>query len=123
MIPNEITFTRALLIALSHLPGTRVWRQDCGSIPVRDARGRVIRHFDAGPPEGAADISGITTRGRRLEIELKMPGGKLREGQRAWARMVTELGGVYLHVQYNPDLDLDGNVCRAVDHIAEAIAQ
>jgi hypothetical protein len=118
---NEITFTHALLIALSALPATRVWRQNVGSVPIRNAQGKPIGRFDAGPPVGAADISGITTQGRRLEVELKMPGGRVRDGQDAWARMILGFGGVYVRVTYDGALTLERNTELAVALIREAI--
>jgi hypothetical protein len=63
----------------------------------------------------------LTTRGRRLEIELKMPGEKRTRAQLNWARMIAALGGVYVLVEYDPTLDLPANVARAVAQIVAAL--
>lgn len=45
---------------------------------------------------GAADITGILRGGRRLEVEVKSATGRQSGKQRAFERMVTAMGGVYL---------------------------
>ena len=45
---------------------------------------------------GQADISGILSDGRRLEIECKTSTGRQSAKQRAWQRMIEKYGGVYI---------------------------
>lgn len=101
---NEIDFTHHVIAALGSRPDMRAWRQNVGAVKVA---GRV---FHAGPPRGAADITGIIEGGRRLEVELKMHGGKLRPEQESWRRMVLTFGGVYVLYEYDDSKSLDDNV-------------
>ena len=110
---NEIDFTHLALAQLGTDTRWRVWRQNCGEIPVRDRSGKVVRVFHPGPPQGAADISGIVRDGGwRLEIELKMPKGKRSKAQVAWAKMVEDAGGVYVLYTYDGSVDADFNCAR-----------
>ncbi len=119
---DEIAFTKALLIGLTRLSGVRAWRQNCGEILVRDITGKPLRMFDAGPPTGAADISGgVRPEGFRLEVELKMPRGKRNEAQLNWAAFCKSMGFVYALVQYDATISLDDNVEFALDEISAAI--
>lgn len=88
------------------------WGQSCGRIIFNDKG--VTRAFAAGPPKGAADISGITKPyryplnmchrgGLRIEIEMKARNangrmGKRTKEQKQWADFITSSGGVYLCV-------------------------
>lgn len=119
---NEIDFTKHALIALRQVDGVRVWRQNCGEIPIRDQRGNIIRYFDAGPPKGAADISGgVSPHGRRLEIELKMPRGKRTAEQINWAEFCQRMGFVYVLCTYVEAQTLAENCDRLVRLVAAAI--
>jgi hypothetical protein len=97
---DEIDFTHHALAQLGTDTRWRVWRQNCGEIPVRDRSGKVVRVFHPGPPNGAADISGIVREGGwRLEVELKMPKGKRSKAQVAWAKMVEGLHDAAIRIQ------------------------
>ena len=110
---DEIDFTHLALAQLGTDTRWRVWRQNCGEIPVRDRSGKVVRVFHPGPPHGAADISGIVRDGGwRLEVELKMPRGKRSKAQIAWAKMIEGAGGVYVLYTYDDDVDLAQNCAR-----------
>ena len=119
---HEIEFTKRLLIALSSVRGVRVHRQNCGQIPVRNNRGEVVRYFDAGPPNGAADISGwVAPEGWRLEVELKVGRRKRSREQEAWARVVESSGCVYALCVYDENASVDKNVDFAVLAVRDAI--
>lgn len=86
--------------ALEHIPGVRFWRNNCG---VMKSGPRWIRFGVGG--NGGADFLGIVTIhphpesapvGRFVAIELKTPDGKQTDDQRAFERVVYELGGVYV---------------------------
>jgi hypothetical protein len=123
MKPNEISFTKAMLIELSKLPNVRVWRQNCGSVPVHRPMSRApARYFDAGPPTGAADISGlISPVGWRLEVELKMPGEERSDEQLRWAAFCERSGAVYALVEYDGTVSLDANAMRGARSVEESI--
>lgn len=117
---SEFAFQQRLLLALGRRKDMRVWRQNVGSVLVRDARGKVQRTFRAGPPNGAADITGIVRpEGWRHEVECKAPKGKTAAHQKAWERMVTDAGGVYVRVIGD---DSPESVARAIADIDAAIA-
>lgn len=119
---EEIPFMRHLMIALGSRPELRIHRQNCGSVPVRNRTGKVVRHFDAGPPNGAADISGIVRgSGRRIEIETKAEDGELSPAQERWRDMIVEFGGIHVTITYDESKTLESNIDDSVSRILEAI--
>ena len=74
--------------ALSGRQDLRAWRNNVGA--ARDG-GRFVRF---GLP-GSADITGILQDGRRREIEVKGPRGRLSEKQKNFGAMIEKFGGVY----------------------------
>lgn len=120
---DEIPFMRLLMLALGRVRGLRIWRQNVGNIPIRDRTGKVQRIFSAGPPNGAADITGIMAGGVRLEIEVKAAKGKASPEQQAWRRMIEAHGGVYIVAQYDEATSDDENVARVVAEVLAAAAR
>jgi hypothetical protein len=124
MSTHELTFMRHLLLALGRHRDLRLWRQNVGHVPVRDRAGRVARVFNAGPPKGAADLSGyVRPEGWRLEIEVKGDATALRPEQAIFARNVTSGGCVYVVVRYEDANSLDDNLTNAVRLVERAIAE
>jgi hypothetical protein len=122
-VAGELDLMRHLLLALGRRPDVRLWRQNVGRIPVRDAQGRVLRVFSTGTPRGAADLTGyVRPEGWRLEIEVKGPGGVLRPEQATFARLVTLGGCVYALVTYDPARSPAENVAAGVRQVEAAIA-
>ena len=121
---TESEFMRRLMLALGRRPDVRIWRQNVGSVPVRDADGSIQRVFHAGAPKGAADITGyVRPEGWRLEIEVKGPGGALRPEQETFARLVTQGGCVYALAKYDHRRSLAENLALGVRAVEEAIAK
>lgn len=128
MIPradtDELEYMRRLLFALGARHDLRLWRQNVGTVLVRDESGNVQRAFRAGAPKGAADLSGIVIpEGWRLEIETKAKRGKRSAEQISWAAFIERSGGVYALATYDARIGLDQSIelgARAVDQsIAE----
>lgn len=120
--PNEIAFMRMLMISLCQLPGVRVWRQNVGSIAFLDARTRQKRVFHAGPPDGAADISGIVApEGWCLEVEVKSSRRRVTPEQLRWAAFVIRSGAVHAVVRYEGAHDAEWNIARACTIVEDAI--
>lgn len=120
---SELDFMRLVMLALGRRSDMTVWRQNCGQIAIRDRAGKVVRYFDAGPPNGAGDISGfIRPEGWRLEIEVKAAGGKRSKAQEIFAQIVSSGGCVYVLTRFDPELDEKVNVGRAVRDVEHAIA-
>lgn len=114
--PSEATYMNELMLAMSRRLPVRCWRQNAGEF--RLASG----HFAKAAPKGAADITGVVRpEGWRLEVEVKGAGGRLREGQDAWAERCAEWGCVYALVGYDPTRPLAANVDRGVGLVADAI--
>jgi hypothetical protein len=93
--PPESTIVSGILTALSYRRDVKVWRQNTGAarLPGRGGELALVRF---GRP-GAADISGLVVgSGRRLEIEVKRPGGKQSEAQEQYEREIRNAGGIYL---------------------------
>ncbi len=121
---TEGEFMRRLMLALGRRPDMRIWRQNVGSIPVRDERGRVVRVFHTGVPKGAADISGyVRPEGWRLEIEVKGPGGERSPEQERFARLVTQGGCVYALVAFDEARSMAENVAAGVGLVEAALAE
>ncbi len=87
---RESDIQRAILTALAGRADLRIWRQNTGA--ARRKSGALVRF---GVP-GQADLSGILTDGRRLEIEVKTARGKQSDQQIAYQEMIREYGGVYI---------------------------
>lgn len=124
--PDELEFMDHVKLALGRRNELRLWRQNCGVIPIRNRAGKVERYFHAGPPNGAADLSGIVlapvrTRGLRLEIELKSSTGSRSPAQIRWADFIERAGGVYALIAYNASLSMTANVDLAVATVLAAI--
>ncbi len=123
MTTREVAFMRHLLLALGRHPNFRLWRQNVGRVPILNA-GRVARVFSAGPPKGAADLSGyVSPEGWRLEIEVKGDATPLRPEQVTFARNVTQAGCVYVLVRYDDAQSLEANLSEAVTVVEEAITR
>jgi hypothetical protein len=121
--PVELEFMRRLMLALGQHRDVCIWRQNVGKVPVRDHSGKTVRVFDAGPPKGAADLSGfVRPEGWRLEIEVKGARGKRSPAQETFARVIETGGGVYVLADYARDLTLEENVSASVAMLERAIA-
>lgn len=112
---REAELVRRLLVALSLLPGVRVWRQNAGK--VRTVQG----HWYQGLPDGAADIGGIGPGGIMLQIECKTSSGTMRQAQLAWRQMIDRHGGVYYVAKPARDETPEVAVDRIVRQIRIAI--
>lgn len=120
--PDEMEFLDALKLGLGAHPSLRWWRQNCGAVPIRNLAGKVERYFHAGPPTGAADLSGIVRpEGWRLEVELKSPKGRRSPEQIAWGEFITTSGGVYALVAYDASLSMPENVAAGSALVLAAI--
>lgn len=118
----EKTFQAELMLRVGSRPYARLWRQNCGKIPVRDRTGKTARVFNAGPPKGAADISGIILpEGWRLEIEVKAGKGKRSPAQESWAAFIERSGGVYVLLAYDEARSLTSNLELAEQSILRAV--
>lgn len=118
----EQDFMKELLLAIGSRPDMRVHRQNSGSVATV-YNGKVGR-FHAGPPKGAADISGICSPdGLRIEIETKGAQTKNRLAQDAWAAMIRRHGGVYVRVRYDESQSMEDNIARVVREIEAAITR
>lgn len=96
----EQDIVRAILQAAPYvLPGWKLWRQNTGAFKVPESN-RFIR-FGV---NGQADITGLTPEGRRVEIEVKRPGGKQSPAQKEFEAMIKANGGIYVLVNSVDDL-------------------
>lgn len=112
------------MLALGLRPDMRIWRQNVGSIPIRDEQGRTVRVFRAGAPKGAADITGyVRPEGWRLEIEVKGPDGVRSPAQENFARLVAAGGCVYALVTFDPARSMAENVAAGVRVVEAALAE
>lgn len=117
----EQDFMKALMIALGTRSDMRIWRQNTGSVEYAK-KGRIVGVFHAGPPAGAADISGIVKPyGTRLEVETKGHRTEERDNQDTWMAMIENHGGIYVRCRFNKHMTMNENVSDAVLLIDQAI--
>lgn len=118
---REQPFMKALMIALGNRKDMRIHRQNTGGVDVYK-HGQCVGHFEAGPPPGAADISGIVApQGWRIEIETKAEDTETRPSQDSWRDMIRRMGGIYVRVRYNEGLTMKENIADATRTIETAI--
>jgi len=90
---REQAIQQQILARLGALPGLTMWRNNSGALV--DQRGQLVRY---GQP-GSADLLGVAgPAGRLVALEVKRPGGRQTDLQRAWQGMVERHGGIYLVV-------------------------
>ena len=112
----EQTYQQHLRIALSRIPGVRIWRQPAGR--VRTDRGTQVECA----PVGAADLTGIVgPEGWRLELEVKGADTKTTIEQTHWGEVLTAMGAIYLLLRYDAEETLEANLVRAVEELTAAI--
>lgn len=122
--PTELEFQGDVLLALGARADMRLWRQNVGSVPVRNEKGVLLRYFHAGPPTGASDLSGILRpEGWRIELEFKSADGERSPEQERWAALIEGGGGVYALLAYDARLSSKQNVLAAVAVVEAAIAR
>lgn len=120
MAVREQSFMKCLMIAIGARPDLRIHRQNTGKVRAH-REGRDIGMFEAGPPNGASDLSGICYPGFRIEIETKSAKAKTGAAQEAWAAMITRFGGIAVRVRYSERLTMSENIEDAVLAIDQAI--
>lgn len=87
---TESPVLREVLIGVSALEGTCIWRHNTGRLQNRNGR------WVSFGLVGSADIIGAF-RGRAIAIETKRPkGGVFSEAQLSFARAFTRAGGLYV---------------------------
>lgn len=79
---TEAQLTHLIVAALNQIPGVYVWRQNTGR------RGGVSFGL-----KGQGDITGVA-RGVRVELEVKLPGGKLAPHQAAFLETMRAMGAI-----------------------------
>lgn len=101
---TEKQIQNAVLRAFATRPDMRIWRANAGVAVAGDtdklmrlARqvGLNVRLVSFGVP-GQADLTGIMTGGRRLEIELKTEIGRQSSEQQSFQAMIQKFGGSYV---------------------------
>ena len=84
-------------------PWCRIWRHSTGVGLTPDGN-QVVRYGLV----GSADLSGILSDGRRLEIEVKSAKGRQRQQQKQFQRMIERFNGIYI-------------LARSVDDVARVL--
>lgn len=116
---SEASIQGRIHYAVGRLPEVRLWRQNAGILRVtsqsecRFCKAPIQTRVVRGVPDGAADLSGIVSDGRRLEIEVKSATGKQRDNQKRWEIMIRERGGIYF-VARSPEEALDQLAKRGI---------
>jgi hypothetical protein len=90
---KESEVLKSVMLALGNEKDFRLWRNNVGALP--DVTGRIVK-YGLGP--GSPDLIGILAPWGRLvalEVKTHRKGSKQLEDQRAWERVIREMGGVY----------------------------
>lgn len=117
----EAEYLEALRVAFGSRSDVRIWRQLVGNFWTRygDSDFRPVR---TGPPKGAADLSGLVKgSGRRIEIEVKGPKGKLRPEQEQFKKNMEEWGVLYMLCVYDDSMTIEENVMKEVRRFEELL--
>lgn len=94
---SETVIVRACIEVLARM-GIFAWRQNTGAL--QNANGAYV-HFGK---KGCADITGILSDGRRLEVECKRPGEKQSEDQIKFQHIIEGKKGIYFLVHSAQEL-------------------
>jgi hypothetical protein len=118
---TETEFRKHLILHIGARCGYRVWPQNCGKIIISQKNG-TKRAFDAGPPKGAHDISGVVTpEGWRIEFEIKGEDTPVTSEQERWAALMQAMGAVVAFYRISRSRSLEENLDRAAYALDEAI--
>lgn len=107
---EEAELVRQILLAASAIrmpdgsPACVLFRQQVGNFVARSGYSVKVGI------EGQADLGGFLRGGRAIQIEVKTPTGRLRDGQVRWAAMAERMGVLYL-------------VARSVEDVTKAIRE
>ena len=97
----EGNLQRAILEHFKNDPRVFLWRQSAGVMRTPDGQ----RTYSVGL-SGAADITGwIKGSGRRIEIEVKGPGGTLRKSQEHFKSLCEKGGVLYIEARSIDDIE------------------
>lgn len=119
---SEAEYLEALRLAFGSRPDIRIWRQLVGNFWTRYGDGD-FRPVKTGPPVGAADLSGLVIgSGRRIEIEVKGPGGKVSKEQKQFSENMRAWGVLYMLCEYDESLTLKENVALQVSRLEAELA-
>lgn len=94
--PREADILREIMLAVSALrmpdgsAACVLWRQQVGTFI--GPSGHPVKVGI----EGQSDLGGVLATGRAVQIEVKTPVGRLRDGQVRWASMVRRMNGLYV---------------------------
>lgn len=87
---RETLLMMEIRAALNSQPDVRMFRNNVGSLPGPDGKGRVV----FGLAKGSADLIGILNPlGRFVAFEIKTAKGRISKEQVAWANAVRSYGG------------------------------
>lgn len=88
------------MLLLGAKPYLRIWRQNTGAaVYMAGGKKRFVRY---GVP-GGGDVSGIFACGKRIELEVKDVGGRLRPEQKNFGAMIASMNGLYAVVRSEDD--------------------
>jgi len=120
---TEAEYQEALRRRLGSCLEVRLWRQLVGNFWTKygDSDFRPIK---AGPPKGAADLSGLVlSSGKRLEIEIKGPDGRLSKEQEQFRKNMLDWNAVHMVCFYDKGLSLEENVEREFREMQRLIGE
>ena len=111
---TEKQIQAAILNHFGSMPALRLWRQNTGLAvplwalpPTVDASTLPRISFGI---QGAGDLSGIASNGRRLEIEVKTATGRQSKQQKRYQTMIERFGGIYI-------------LARSIDDVSEGLSK
>jgi hypothetical protein len=75
-----------------HVIGVMAWSVNSGCFSIGDRFVRVFQDYRGQSISGIPDIMGYTKKGRAIYIEIKKPGGRLTDNQKAFIENAQKVG-------------------------------
>lgn len=88
---HQVLLSKVLFHISQNYPKIRIWKNNTGKAVSFDLKRIVNYGF-----KGSADITGISDKGIRIEIEIKTGKAVQSTSQKSFMKMITERGGIYL---------------------------
>lgn len=115
---SESEFQTALMNTIGGDRRFCMWRQLNGNLYWCDRDGN-FHPVKAGPPKGAADLTGyVFGTGRMIQLEVKSASGRMLDDQVKWSFAMKRAGVIHHVAKYDPSIAFDDNVQLALEEIA-----
>jgi hypothetical protein len=106
---SESDVQKSIMDWVNLMPGFRLWRRNLGALKAEHNGKKYFVRFGV---TGMADLEGIGPGGLHIEIEVKRPGKKPTDEQKAWLQQCRDQGAIAFWAD---------NLDSAVDQMNDAL--